>query len=41
MSEEKERELYWEAQAALQEIIDAGAGNKTELLEELEGDLGD
>ena len=39
MSEEKERELYWQAVECLNEIINSGNKDRAEILEELDDDL--
>lgn len=39
MDEMRARELYWKAVRILNEVIDAEAESREEILEELEGDL--
>ena len=41
MDNERERELYWRAFDALEEIVKDGCKTKAELLEELDNDLND
>ena len=41
MTEEEERGLYWDAVGKLQKIIDSGRSGRQDVLDELEGDLGD
>lgn len=39
MTKEKARELYWKAVHALNEVIDAGAESREDILDELGDDL--